>query len=85
MKAQAKMLAMGAVFFVAGAAAGPRIFHVGTVRADEVKPYHQPVVQTLDNRVGCPYDDQNGHHHRSGHRDGQPSCWQYNHGSQGQG
>lgn len=86
-----KMVAMGVVFFAAGAVAGPRLFHVGAVHADEVKPNNQPVVQTLDNQVGCPCYEQNGHHYRGGRRgggcwNGQPPCWQYNddNGNQGQ-
>lgn len=90
MKQSIKMLAMGVVFFAAGAVAGPRMFHVGAVHAGEGKPDNQPVVQTLDNQVGCPYYDQNGHHYRGGRRggcwNGQPPCWQDdgNNGNQGQ-
>jgi hypothetical protein len=90
MKQSIKMLAMGAVFFAAGAVAGPRMFHAGAVHAGEGKPDNQTVVQTLDNQVGCPYYDQNGHHYRGGRRggcwNGQPPCWQDdgNNGNQGQ-
>ncbi|WP_276689344.1 MULTISPECIES: hypothetical protein [Acidaminococcus] len=83
-----KTIAMAAVFFAAGSVAGPRLFSTPAVHASEAVSGKQPVVQALDNQVGCPYYNQNGRHWRGGRRGGcwnqdQPPCWGDD--SQGQG
>ena len=88
MTAKFKTLAVAAAFFAAGSIAGPRLLAISPVHAAEAVTENQPVVQTLDNQVGCPYYQQNGHHRRAGRRGGcwnqdQPPCWGDD--SQGQG